>query len=277
MKHHCNLIKDLLPLYHDEVCSRESKDAVEEHLAECEACQKYYDVMNASDVVEEITFDAERERKKHALIKRMKWGMIIVGIIIAIAILVILAPFIVVIVGLSAGMFFTRPEVDDSIANYNQYFGEYATEHYSDKLGMDDSIFPAEIADEMDVLDFTMVYYNPFDPQYLSYMVVSYENEAYDREMERLMKYGVEQYSGYYGATGFGEEYDLVAMNADDYQGFVYALSDGEDTIIYVELLFCNYFYDLDYKEYIPDEYLPLGFDATLGNEYSKQRLAESS
>lgn len=40
MKQDCGVIMDLLPLYHDEVCSEKSRELVEEHLKECEACQK---------------------------------------------------------------------------------------------------------------------------------------------------------------------------------------------------------------------------------------------
>ena len=40
MKHSCEVILDLLPLYHDGVCSEKSREMVEEHLMECEACQK---------------------------------------------------------------------------------------------------------------------------------------------------------------------------------------------------------------------------------------------
>lgn len=36
----CKIVQDLLPLYHDGVCSRESRAAVETHLAGCEACRK---------------------------------------------------------------------------------------------------------------------------------------------------------------------------------------------------------------------------------------------
>lgn len=39
MKTSCAIIKDLLPLYHDGVCSKESKELVVEHLYECEECQ----------------------------------------------------------------------------------------------------------------------------------------------------------------------------------------------------------------------------------------------
>ncbi|MFT4146356.1 MAG: zf-HC2 domain-containing protein [Mobilitalea sp.] len=39
MKLPCKLIDDLLPLYHDNVCSQESRTFVEEHLKDCEACR----------------------------------------------------------------------------------------------------------------------------------------------------------------------------------------------------------------------------------------------
>ena len=35
MKTPCNVIRDLLPLYHDGVCSPESRQLVEEHLEKC--------------------------------------------------------------------------------------------------------------------------------------------------------------------------------------------------------------------------------------------------
>ena len=39
MKISCNIIRDLLPLYLDQVCSEESKDMIENHLTECENCR----------------------------------------------------------------------------------------------------------------------------------------------------------------------------------------------------------------------------------------------
>lgn len=35
----CNIVKDLLPLYLEELCSEDSKNYVEEHLAQCEVCR----------------------------------------------------------------------------------------------------------------------------------------------------------------------------------------------------------------------------------------------
>lgn len=40
MKTNCDLIRDLLPLYTDNVCSAASRKAVENHLSKCEACKK---------------------------------------------------------------------------------------------------------------------------------------------------------------------------------------------------------------------------------------------
>lgn len=277
MKYECDLIKDLLPLYHDEVCSKESKNAVETHIQECEGCREYYSAINTSDVVEDVTYDEERERKKSKTLKRIKRGFIIIGIIIVLVVLLIvvvpLLPILFAIVYLVGGYYLTVPEVDTNVANYSQYFGENATENYGDPWGMDLTIFPSEIQDDMSVQDFIMVYYNPFDAQYLSYLVVSYEDDAYEQELKRLESYRSIEKWDYFGATGFAEQYNLVAMHARYNKGFVYALADGEGTIIYVELLPCRYFYDLDYEKYIPNEYLPIGFDARHGNAYQIERM----
>ena len=41
----CNIIQDLLPLYIDEICSPETKAAVEEHLKTCPSCKKIHEAM----------------------------------------------------------------------------------------------------------------------------------------------------------------------------------------------------------------------------------------
>lgn len=66
-----------------------------------------------------------------------------------------------------------------------------------------------------------------------------------------------------------------LAMESDPYYGFVYALGADKNSIVYVELIVCNYFMDIDYESMIPEEYLPIGFDATKDNSYRKQKLGE--
>lgn len=164
-------------------------------------------------------------------------------------------------------------EVNEDIDKYEQYIGENADINYRNKWDMDEIIFPQTITDDMQVQDYKMVYYNPWDSQYLSYLVVQYDEATYEEEIVRLKAYESTDYLGYYGAEGFAEQYELLAMYADSYNGFVYALTDNEDTIIYVEIIFCNYFMDLDYLEYINEEYLPVGFDATNGNPYEEKMM----
>ena len=107
----------------------------------------------------------------------------------------------------------------------------------------------------------------------MSYLVIQYDQKSYDLEVERLKKLAVNKYEGYYGVKGFDEKYELLAMNADPSYGFIYALSDENEKIIYVEILFCNYFMDLEYEAYLDKEYLPIGFDASVDNKYREYML----
>lgn len=166
----------------------------------------------------------------------------------------------------------SKEEVNTDISKYNNYIGENAKEIYRNKWDMNEEIFPNNISDNMNVKDYKMVYYNPWDAQYLSYLVVEYEEEDYIKEVKRLKDYESTEYLGYYGVTGFSK-YTLLAIEADPYQGFVYAITDGKSKIIYVEIIFCNYFMDIDYNNYIDEDFLPDGFDATLENEYRKMKI----
>ena len=47
MKISCDMIQDLLPLYHDGVCSEESRKIIEEHLQTCENCKEELRLMGA--------------------------------------------------------------------------------------------------------------------------------------------------------------------------------------------------------------------------------------
>ncbi len=161
-----------------------------------------------------------------------------------------------------------REEAITDLNKYQEVIGVKANNKYKDKWGMSEEIFPKSVKD-LDVKDFKMVYLDAWDNQYLSYLVVDYSKDEYENEVERLNKYGIEDYIGYYGVTGF-TNYKLLAMESDSYQGFVYAITDNR-RIIYVEMIFCNYFMDIKYNEHIPNEYLPDNFDATINNSYRKK------
>ena len=71
----CGIVKDLLPLYADDVCSIESKKFVTEHLAECEECCKelesyQLDVITGNAAEKEAVkkFKKKTERKQSSLL-----------------------------------------------------------------------------------------------------------------------------------------------------------------------------------------------------------------
>ena len=167
-----------------------------------------------------------------------------------------------------------KPKVYDEVEKYTEYmsFSQEKQDTIWNKWGMDESIWPQTIEDVSAVVDYKMVYYNPWDAQYLGYLVMDYSDEDYAAEAARLKAYPSTEYVGYYSVT---EEstYELLAVYADEYNGFVYALTDGNNRIIYAEQIFCNYFMDLDYKNFIPEEYLLDGFDASKDNPYRKKMM----
>lgn len=201
---------------------------------------------------------------------------ILIGVLIAVGVVAVARVLISIgLVGiLFFGSFMSKPEIYDDIENYTDYmsFGAENADSKWNKWSMDESIWPDTIDDVSDVVDYKMVYYNPWDAQYLGYLVTEYSEEDYADEIERLKGYPSTDYIGYYSVTE-EKTYELLAINADEYNGFVYALTDGKNRIIYAEQIFCNYFMDLEYKEYIPEEYLLDGFDATMDNPYRKIKM----
>ena len=94
MKYSCDLVKDLLPLYYDEACSKESKLVVEEHLDECEACR------NLLGKIQDETYDNRILKEREEVISHHSRNVkknLLTAAIILIAIPVI-ACFIVNIV-----------------------------------------------------------------------------------------------------------------------------------------------------------------------------------
>ncbi len=73
----CDVIRDLLPLYADEVCSEESKRLVEEHLCSCGSCKEELRVMRCGEpnaIAEEVNTAqaAEKAWKKNKVVTAEK-------------------------------------------------------------------------------------------------------------------------------------------------------------------------------------------------------------
>lgn len=55
MRNECNIIRDLLPLYAENMLSSDTSDFVEEHLKDCEACRKEYERTKEPHTTQEIS------------------------------------------------------------------------------------------------------------------------------------------------------------------------------------------------------------------------------
>lgn len=82
----CNIIRDLLPLYVDDVLSVDSKDFVESHLKDCSDCKKEYDLMKEDLVIPRENRDNSLKSIKKTLkskkIKNIVLTIILTSIII---------------------------------------------------------------------------------------------------------------------------------------------------------------------------------------------------
>lgn len=292
----CEIVQDLLPIYTENMVSPYTAQEVNNHLADCPECTAKYKEMSATAPNVQMRMDTAQQFIDYQKKAKKKTAVPIIIIAVVFSLLAVIFVMIMISV-LAFGLVkysgtteiieyhdvpsissssFVDFTIDEDERNYSQYMGENALEEYRNKLDMDESIFPAELTEEMEVLDYKMLYYNPFDQQYLSYLTVTYSPADYEKEIQRLNAYKSTKYKGIYGVTGFNGS-EPLAVYADKYHGFVYAIEtpDEDYTITYCELIFCNYFMDIEYEDFMPAEYLPDGFNATVENPYRKKMLDE--
>ena len=261
----CGVIRDLLPLYVEGIAGKDSAALVEAHLAGCPACRAAREQLAApAPAIAARRTEAESFARSLRKARRgIGWRAALIAAAAVVGIFVLRLAATGMLVGfLALDVLTAKVEVDDDPAHYAQYMGADALEPYRDKWGMDETIFPASL-DGLDVTAYRMVYYDPWDKQFASYLTVQYDEAGYAAETARLAAYPSTDYVGYYSVTPFPEG-TLLAMEADSYQGFVYAIAtpDTPQSVTYVELIFCNEAFDIDYRDYIPLPYLPPSFEA---------------
>lgn len=94
----CDIIKDLIPLYVDNVCSNDTKIAIEEHIGECKSCSVYCsDLKNApvlpgvSTDIDKAVFKVGKRIKKHTKKAVIKAVSIILSIVLVIGVFAFLS------------------------------------------------------------------------------------------------------------------------------------------------------------------------------------------
>lgn len=206
-------------------------------------------------------------------------------IIIRVVLVVILVLGTMVTAAVYIFTHWVEKNVVTDIGAYESYFGAKGIHRNRDtevqkKTGESylvlSDIFPEQLPDSAEVEEFYYEYYNPWDPCYLSFLVYHCDEDDYEAETERLKEIPMPVDYLIYGATEF--PYPLLAVYADDYNGYLYAMGDeAQRKIIYVELTFCNYFTDIDYEKVIPQKYLPLGFNVKKGNPTWEENRSENN
>ena len=87
----CGIAKDLLPLYIDNYCSEDSRQALEEHLKTCENCEKEYTLLRKELHMDSTALNSEAPEAiattlSQKVRKRKLWSMVImtIGVLISV-------------------------------------------------------------------------------------------------------------------------------------------------------------------------------------------------
>ena len=81
----CEVIEDLLALYHDDVCSELTKEIVEEHLAQCASCKAKLDLIEEEIHLPQQDYEAVdtlKKIKKKVKIKEIRSILVTVAILV---------------------------------------------------------------------------------------------------------------------------------------------------------------------------------------------------
>jgi hypothetical protein len=259
----CHIVKDLLPNYIEHLTSEETNQEIKSHLEQCSNCRNEFCEMNKPVLKIEQEKQVINKKEVNYLkkcSKIIKRSLIAIGVLVAIVVVIVIIGGDLILSG------WTENEKVTNINHYSEYLG--SSGKHSTKYLIRNDIFPDRVPESAKVEDFYYRYYNPFDPNYVAYLVYTCSADEYKAEVDRLSKLNSTKDFLIYSSKGFN--YPVCAVYADNY-GYIYALADKENNrLIYVEITFCNYFSDINYENTINKKYLPIGFDAKQGNATSK-------
>lgn len=85
----CEIIRDLLPLYVDEICSKEATYEIEEHLKDCDKCKHIFEKMKVEVVPIIDSEEVLSAKKPFDIIKKKKIIHTSVAVVITIVIMII--------------------------------------------------------------------------------------------------------------------------------------------------------------------------------------------
>ena len=125
----CDIVRDLLPLYEDGLCSEESRRAVEEHLKSCEACRKLLPE-NSAETGSPSEGSAAESGVLQGISREWKWQKrrswrrgILLGMVLLLALALLAKPLLLGY--LQTGSMGTETDMaGDLLCGYNRLTGE---------------------------------------------------------------------------------------------------------------------------------------------------------
>ena len=86
----CDVIRDLLPLYADDACSKKSRELVEEHLQECPTCSDLLHKLQETEIEEDlrneknavIQYGAKRFKRRSAAVGSAVSGSFMIPVLV---------------------------------------------------------------------------------------------------------------------------------------------------------------------------------------------------
>lgn len=258
----CDIVKDIMPLCVDGVCSENTKQMVEDHIKECTACKNLWESYSSPSITDEIKSSNEKEFKELAKTVRKKNMRKTILTAFGAVCASIAAVFILGLCVL--GLFsFGEKEKYRTIdtADYGIHEGHIAGEKQDLFSGL--YIFPERISENAGEVTF---YYScegaGLDNAYQQFLKCTYSEEEYKAEIARLknIKCEIPSRKGpvinavEYSDTKFSAPAYITAFASHD--TYEYALCyDDDKTIVYVFLQ------AIENKDVVfGKEYLPLAY-----------------
>lgn len=257
----CDVVKDMMPLYVDGVCSEHSKQLVESHLKECASCRELWQSYGSTQIPHEIKEDSAKTFKNLTFQVKKKnriKALFIVLITVSISIIMMICFSLVFLGLLSLG---NEDYLTIDINNYGIHQGHVEGEKGELRSGL--YIFPKEIS--VNAIDTEFLYSCRaigFGIDYQQYLKCTYSDEEYQAEVDRLKNIQCEIHTRNgtvvnrieYSDTKFDYPAYITAYGGN--RMYEYALlNDEKNTIIYVYLqTISNKRVAFD-KAYLPKEY----------------------
>ncbi len=209
-QYRCEMIQDLLALYHDGVCSEETSKVVEEHLSRCEVCRNLEKQLDNSEMEDKISQQAQDVLKKHGKKQRKKLWIVVIGavvVLLAVIIFWVIKPRIDINRAIKATLpdvgegaeYFTEYQLTDNHLVKKEHYG-YAVSVPSDYIKQDVAI-DVQLYQDAEIPDLKMII-RPFED--LSEMSL-YHRDNYEDLTNREYKRTISTYRKWFATLGYGQ------------------------------------------------------------------------